>query len=162
MGFFDELTKKAAETVQGAKDKTNKLSNEVKLKSKVSDKKDRISVLYVEIGKEIYSNYEKGIENNTEAITSKCKEIVSINEELGELNKQLLALKDIKICSSCGAQVQVNSEFCPKCGVKQVTVVNSVHQNAEVTDVKVSETVIVPEEVIKDVEQTSTEENKQE
>ena len=130
MGFFDQISKKAAETVQGAKEKTSKFSSEMKLKSQFSDKKDRITVLYNEIGKEIYSNYTKGIENITETISNKCKEISNINEELKDINNQILSLKNIKICSSCGAQVMATSEFCPKCGTKQVTVVENAPQNA--------------------------------
>ena len=160
MGFFDQLSKKAAETVQGAKEKTSKISNEMKLKSQFSDKKDRIVVLYNEIGKEIYSNYTKGIENITEEIKEKCKEISNINEELKTINTELLALKNIKICSSCGAQVPANSEFCSKCGVKQVTVVESAPQSAtEVTKVEETETTIVTSETPENNENKSEENN---
>ena len=124
MGFFDQIGKKAAETVQGAKDKTNKISNEMKLKSKLSEKKDRISLLHVEIGMEVHENFAKGIQNITESIISKCQEIDSIKNEINNINADLLALKDLKICQSCGSQVSTTSEFCPKCGAKQVAVVN--------------------------------------
>ena len=59
MGFFDEIGKKASSTMQSAKDKTTKISAEMKLKSQFSDKKDRITVLYSEIGKEVYADYVK-------------------------------------------------------------------------------------------------------
>ena len=51
MGFFDQISKKAAETMQSAKDKTNKISSEMKLKSQFSEKKNRVSEIYYEIGK---------------------------------------------------------------------------------------------------------------
>lgn len=152
MGFFDQLGKKAAETVQGAKDKTAKISNEMKLKSKFSEKKDRISVLYVEIGKEIYSGYTKEEEKITETVKAKCKEISEINEELKNINKELLALKDIKVCSNCGGQVPVSSEFCPKCGAKQVEVVSEAKSDATETEVV----------EVKDTEKSEKEENKSE
>lgn len=135
MGFFDQLSKKASDTMQSAKDKTNKISAEMKLKSKFSDKKDRINVLYSEIGKEIYSNYLKGINENTEVITEKVKEIVNINEELTEINKELLALKGVRVCPSCGSQIPVGSEFCPKCGNKVVEVAESVPETATPVEV---------------------------
>lgn len=143
MGFFDQLSKKAAETVQGAKDKTSKISSEMKLKSRFAEGKDKISLLYIEIGKEIYSNYTKGEEKITDSITGKCKEISNINDELRQINKELLAVRDIKICPSCGSQVPTNSEFCPKCGVKQVEVVEDVKKEAkeaEVVEVKDADT----------------------
>ena len=128
MGFFDELGKKAAETMQGAKDKTAKFSNEMKLKSKLSERKDKITLLNVDIGKEVYSNYTKDMPFDTENIKNKCKEIM-------EINKELLALKDVKICTSCGGQVPVNSEFCPKCGEKQIKVTVNVNDGAKETEV---------------------------
>ena len=142
MGFFDQLGKKASDTMQSAKEKTNKISTEMKLKSQLSDKKDRITVLYSEIGKEVYSNYNKGINENTEEIFIKLKEIADINKEVNVINEELLALKGVKICSSCRGQIPVGSEFCPKCGSKVVEVVNKATDTAvqiEVQVVKVKE-----------------------
>lgn len=149
MGFFDQLGKKASDTMQSAKEKTSKISSEMKLKSQSSDKKDRITVLYSEIGKEVYLNYCKGVTENTEVITEKLKEISNINEELQKINKELLALKGIKVCSSCGGQIPVGSDFCPKCGTKFTEVVESAPEGATETEVK-------------EEEKTETEENKTE
>ena len=43
MSFFDKLTKKTNEAYQTAKEKTVKISEEIKLKSKISDLKDSIN-----------------------------------------------------------------------------------------------------------------------
>ena len=115
MGFLDLLGKKASDTVQIAKDKTSKFSTEVKLKSKLSDKKDRINMLYLEIGKEVYMNYTKGINENTEKILENLKEISDINDELENINKDILNLKGVKICSICNYKIPADAEFCPKC-----------------------------------------------
>ena len=137
MGFFDELGKKASSTMQSAKDKTNKISAEMKLKSQLSEKKDRITVLYSEIGKEVYFNYQKGINENTDVISNKAKEIAKINEEINSLNLELLNVKGIKICPSCGEQIPSGSEFCPKCGKKVVEVVQNAPDTAVPTEVNV-------------------------
>jgi len=130
MGFLDQLSKKASDTMQTAKDKTNKISSEMKLKSQFSEKKERINTLYSEIGKEIYSNYTKGINEIPESVSQKAKEIADINEELKGINKEILALKGIKICTSCGGQIPVGSEFCPKCGSKVVEVAEKAPETA--------------------------------
>ena len=135
MGFFDQLSKKASDTMQSAKDKTNKISTEMKLKSQFSEKKDRITVLYSEIGKEVYSNYTKGIKENSDVINEKLKEISDINEELKVINKELLALKGIKVCPSCGGQISVGSEFCPKCGNKVIEVAEAAPDTAKEAEV---------------------------
>lgn len=139
MGFFDQLSKKASDTMQSAKDKTNKISAEMKLKSQFSDKKDRITVLYSEIGKEVYSNYLKDINENTDVITEKLKEIANINEELKGINKELLALKGVRVCPSCGGQIPVGSEFCPKCGNKVVEVAENAPKNATPVEAEIKE-----------------------
>lgn len=143
--------------MQSAKEKTSKISSEMKLKSQFSDKKDRIIVLYSEIGKEVYSNYVKGINENTESISAKLKEITDINEELRGINKEILALKGVKICSSCGSQIPVGSEFCPKCGNKVVEVTDKAPEEAKSVETQ--------EEVKTDIEEktetTENEENKE-
>ena len=54
MDFFNKLGKKTSEAYQTAKEKTTKLSGEIKLKSKISDYKDKIDCEYREIGKIVY------------------------------------------------------------------------------------------------------------
>ena len=135
MGFFDQLSKKASDTMQNAKDKTSKISSEMKLKSQFSDKKDRITVLYSEIGKEVYNNFVKGINENTDVVTEKWKEISSINEELKGINKELLNLRGIKVCPSCGEQIPTGSDFCPKCGNKVVEVAENAPETAKEAEV---------------------------
>lgn len=115
MGFFNQLSKKASDTVQSAKDKTSKFSTEVKLKSKLSDKKDKITMLYLEMGKEVYLNYTKGINENTENVLEILKEIADINKDIENINKNISDLKGIKNCSSCGYRIPNDAEFCPKC-----------------------------------------------
>lgn len=133
MGFFDQLGKKASDTMQSAKEKTNKISTEMKLKSQFSEKKDRITVLYSEIGKEAYSNYVKGINEITESLNEKLKEINDINEELRGINKELLSLKGIKVCPNCGGQIAVGADFCPKCGKKTSEMIETEIENEEKT-----------------------------
>ena len=136
MGFFDQISKKAAETMQTAKDKTSKISSEMKLKSQFSEKKNKINSLYAEIGKEVYSNFTKGIENTNETITIKCKEITGINDELKGINEELLKLSDMMVCTNCGEKIAANSEFCPKCGTKVVAISQTVPETAVETKVE--------------------------
>ena len=130
MGFFDQIGKKASDTVQSAKDKTSKFSAEMKLKSQLSDKKDRISNLYSEIGKIVYDDACKGINENAEIINKKVNEITKLLEEQNNINIEILKLKGFKICSSCGEQIPAGSDFCPKCGNKIVEVTEKAPDNA--------------------------------
>lgn len=135
MGFFDKLSEKASSTMQSAKEKTSKISAEMKLKSQLSDKKDRIAVLYSEIGKEVYNNSLKGINENSDIVLEKTKEISTLNEEINAINVELLTLKGIRICASCGEQIPVGSGFCPKCGSKIVEVTSEAPEAAKEAEV---------------------------
>ena len=55
--------------------------------------------------------------------------------ELKDINKEILALKGIKICTSCGEQIPVGSEFCPKCGNKVIEITNKAPETATTAEV---------------------------
>lgn len=148
MDFFNKLSKKTSEAFETAKEKTTKISGELKLKSKISDCKDKIEEQYKEIGKIVYEKMKIGEDASKEEVTPKCEEIERLKNEIEKAQVEILALKDIKKCSDCGAELELDAEFCSKCGSKQpkiekveVTVEEDpvaeieVAENAEVTEV---------------------------
>lgn len=116
MGFFDKIGKKATEMYQEAKDKTTQLSNEIKLKSKLADEKDKIDNLYEALGKIIYKEFIENGDNFSNETANKCREITASKEVVDDINKELMALKDMITCSKCGESIQKDSDFCSKCG----------------------------------------------
>lgn len=122
MDFFNKLGKKTTEAYQSAKEKTTKISGELRLKGKISECKDKIDDQYKEIGKIVYEKMKAGVDASKEEITPKCEEIERLKDEISKAEVEILALKDIKKCSSCGAELELNAEFCSKCGTKQPTV----------------------------------------
>ena len=133
MGFFNDLSKKASEAYNVTKEKTSKISGEIKLKSKINEAKNKIENLQTEIGKLIYEEYKaenKG--ENNETITAKCEEIVNLEKEIKNTEDAILELKNIKKCISCGAELTMDMEFCSKCGTKQ-PVIEKVEEKAEET-----------------------------
>lgn len=156
MGFFNDLGKKASEAYNVTKEKTTKLSGELKLKGKISEWKNNIEDLQLEIGKMIYSEFQNGTkgENDSE-ISAKCEEIVNLEKDIAKAEEEILALKDIKKCVSCGAEIGLGVEFCSKCGAKQPEV-----EKVEVAD---TEDVTNVEEEVKteesNTENDSSEEN---
>ena len=139
MGFFDELSKKANGALQTAKEKTNKISSEMTVKSQISDKSAKLGMLYNEIGREVFSNSLKDIYEITDVIREKLKEVNTVNSDINRLNAELLTIRGIKTCTACGGQIPVGSEFCPKCGKKTNEVVESAPEAAQPAEV-------VPEE----------------
>ena len=149
MGFFNDLGKKASEAYNVTKEKTTKLSGELKLKGKISDCKNKIDDLQFEIGKLVYADFQNGTKGASDSeIATKCEEIVNLEADIKKAEEDILALKDIKKCVSCGGEIGLDVEFCPKCGNKQPKVE------------KVEEPAV--EEVTLEVEEVNIEEKKNE
>jgi hypothetical protein len=119
MEFFNKLSKKASETYQITKEKTNQISGELKLKNKISETKLQIEENYAEIGKLVYGAHKKGEEVSKEEVTSNCEEIARLEAEIEKAETEILALKKIKRCIGCGAELGEKDEFCSKCGKEQ-------------------------------------------
>ncbi len=145
MDFFNKLGKKASETYQVTKEKTVKFSEEMKLKGKMNEAKNKITNLYEEIGEHVYHQYKTNTEEGKEEITAKCEEISKQFDEISKLETAILSLKEVKKCSQCGAEINQKDDFCPKCGKEQPKKVEvkvetqetqKDIQEAEVTEIK--------------------------
>lgn len=119
MDFFDKLGKKANETYKATMEKANSLSEEIKIKGKMTEAKEKIEKIYTEIGKFVYSELKEGRDASREEVTAKCEEINQLNDELSKLEADLLATRNKKKCTSCGVEIDIKAEFCPKCGKEQ-------------------------------------------
>lgn len=148
MNFLNKLGKKATETYQFTKEKTTKISEELKLKNKINENKNKIEELYIEIGKCIYNEYRT--EEKCDKLTEKCEEIMSLQEENNRIEDKILGIKDLKKCIKCNIEISKDSEFCNKCGEKQPVV--------EKVDVKVEPTEDAVEAEV--IEINNVEENK--
>ena len=121
MEFFDKLGKKASEAYKFTADKTGKIAKETKIKLKMNELKSPISEFYEEIGKKVYEKHVRedyDIKNELEEL---CTKIDVLSDEIEELLKQSLELKDKKQCPKCYAKLEKDDKFCPKCGEKQET-----------------------------------------
>ena len=138
MDFLNKLGKKA--TYQVTKEKASNLSEEIKIKSKIGDYKDKIKEKYNEIGKEVYNQIKDGNDVSKDSIISKCDEITIAKNEISKLEEQLLAIKKVRKCSECGTEIPIDSDFCSKCGKAQPKV-EKVEIKEEPKDVKEAEVI---------------------
>ena len=134
MGFFDNLGKKASKAYDITAEKTGKLAKEAKYRMKINENKSDINDLYKEIGKKVYEKHvrEENIDIKTE-LEEECTKIDVLSAEIDTCLKSILELRDKKQCPNCHAEIEVDSEFCPKCGAKQAktgeTELNSQEEN---------------------------------
>ena len=120
MGFFDNLGKKASKAYDVTAEKTGKLAKEAKLRMKINENKSDINDLYKEIGRKIYEKHvrEENIDIKSE-LEEECTKIDVLSAEIETCLKSILELKDKKQCEQCHAEIDLNNNFCPKCGAEQ-------------------------------------------
>lgn len=132
MDFFSKLGKKASQTIQITKEKTTKISEELKLRNKINENKNKIEENFIKLGKCVYNEFETG--EKCENLEEKCEEIRNFKNEISNLENQILSIKDIKKCTECNAEIPKESEFCNKCGAKQ-----NKEELVEISDEKVED-----------------------
>ena len=113
MNLFNDIGKKTS-------DIKNKITEETKLRMTITKNKDKIEMLYTELGKRIYEKHiNDSIEGLTEEINARCREIDEIADIIEEANKKMLKIKNKKQCHKCYSELQMNAKYCDQCGVKQ-------------------------------------------
>lgn len=122
MGFFDDLSKKVAETTNNFQETTNKIERENKCKKAIKENDAKIEKLYLEIGKKVYELDFKD-EELINFVSEKKMEIGAISKENQDLKKEILTLNNKKICPNCNAEIDMSTTFCPQCGKEQEKVV---------------------------------------
>ena len=76
-------------------------------------------------------------------VEEQCTKIDVITDEIEDLQKQTLELRDKKLCTNCFKEIEKNAKFCPSCGAEQ--------QEEEAKEV----------EILEDVETNEVEEDEQ-
>ena len=132
MEFFDKLSKKASETYKFTKDKTTKISGELKLKGKINDLKSKIEDVYKEIGKIVYEELKSGTDVSKEEVSPiwfcECgyQECIGSIEELKE--KAVDCPENIELHKPYIDDVHLK---CSKCGKEQPEEVKNIEVKAE-------------------------------
>ncbi len=119
MDFFDKLGEKATQTYKVTAEKTGKLAREAKLRIKMNEDKVEINELYKQIGKKVYEKHViDDIINIKEELEEECTKIDILSQEIENMLKEILMLRDKKQCPSCFEQIDKEAQYCPKCGTK--------------------------------------------
>ncbi|MFA6949040.1 MAG: hypothetical protein WCQ72_08665, partial [Eubacteriales bacterium] len=74
--------------------------------------------IYVSIGMLDYDTHKNGAEHTDEK-NAFFTEIDSLTEKLEAMKLEHASLKNYKICPGCGAKIDRDTAYCPKCGLKQ-------------------------------------------
>jgi len=132
MSVLEKFSKKITETAKAAAKKSGDIVEVTKLNMSISAEEDKIKKAYMEIGKLIYERYSKG-KSVPEGIEGICEKIKAYEDNINEMKEKIYTLKNIKICPSCNAELEMDVNFCPRCGMKQEKVKPEEQLNEEET-----------------------------
>lgn len=113
--FFSELSDVITKTVQDVSDRTDKLIEIQKKKTKIVTEKREIEKLMAAIGKEIYKKFLDG-ETMEESLHSLCVQINQKQIFIAKCRESIARMRGHKICPQCGADVPLSAAFCMRCG----------------------------------------------
>ncbi|MBC8569811.1 zinc ribbon domain-containing protein [Zongyangia hominis] len=117
MDMFDSFVNAAKD----ACDKAGKMTEEVvaisKLKLKCSQTKAEIEKAYGRLGKIVFDCKKSGVEND-ELVAVCVAEIQALIDQLEADTDQLMQLKKLIRCKSCGYANPIGSLYCNRCGAK--------------------------------------------
>lgn len=100
---------------QNAATKGKEVAEVTRLNMEVSNTEQKIKKAHLDLGAYIAEHPEL-IPEQDETITGLLRAVADGKEELEKLKQNLLDVRNVNICSSCGAEVSRNSKFCGKCG----------------------------------------------
>ena len=158
MGFFDNLSKKATETYKNTTDKTNKMAREMKLKSYINENKNKIERIYTEIGRKVYEKHVEGKIGEIEAhIKPELDEIAEVTRKIENMNSEIRAINNLKLCEKCFAEIGLDSKFCPKCGAKQEEKEEPKQEPQNAVEAVIAAEPVLPVEVVTPAEEAVAE-----
>lgn len=117
MDFLDNAVNKAKEVFDVACKKTNEVVTTQKQKFDVATVESKRNKDYIKLG-ELYYNQIKDTEIENQEIKELVDAITEKNEKIAELNQEINAAKNKRICPNCSANIDDNSIYCSVCGAK--------------------------------------------
>lgn len=119
MAFFENIGKKIGETAQAAAKKSGDLVEVTKLNMSINSEEDKMEKLYAQLGKLVYSDFNEGIGLDARYMEI-CNTVMTHEQNIAAIRQKIQEIKNIKLCSNCGAELERNVAFCPSCGAQQV------------------------------------------
>jgi hypothetical protein len=130
MSVLDNITKKVTDTAKAAAKKSGSVVEVTRLNMNISAEEEKIRKIYTEMGKLLYEDYTEG-KPVSERLLAHCEKIDGMIAAIDEMREKVLELKNVKACPNCGMELQVDMEYCYKCGRKQDMPENSESSQAK-------------------------------
>lgn len=104
---------KFSRATQAAISKSKEMAEVTRLNVEISTYTQNIKELYTQIGEYVI---EKGLLLENEDVSTKRKEIETLQSNIQSDTEKVNEIKNINICPNCGCEVSRSSKFCDRCG----------------------------------------------
>jgi len=118
VSVLDNITKKVTDTAKAAAKKSGSVVEVTRLSININAEEEKIRKIYTEMGKQLYEEYAEG-KIVGEKLLEHCLKIDEIIGNIADMRDKILELKNIKACPNCGMELDIDMEYCYKCGRKQ-------------------------------------------
>lgn len=113
--FFDDLGETITRTAREIGERADAFLETQKLRNKISAEQRMVNKRKMDIGTLIFQRYLKG-EALDEELASLCDEISCRRQNILSYQEEAARRRGEKICPCCGASVDREAAYCPKCG----------------------------------------------
>ncbi len=115
MEFFEKIGNKISSGSKDVAKKAKDMTELAKLNSKVKNYEDMIKEMQLQIGK-LY--FEANRNNPAPEFMELFQNVINAQGAIERCREEIFAIKGVRSCVSCGAEIPNNSTFCPACGTK--------------------------------------------
>ncbi len=127
---WEDISRKLTDAADYTVKKTEKLTAIAKLEYKLANKKNKLNLLYQNLGKVKYSEMA-GDAVDEIAYRELQEKIRCMLYTIERMEEQLAYLRNYRFCIACGAKIGNDMCYCPKCGTRQVPVEEDEASEAE-------------------------------
>lgn len=121
MSFLDSLMKNVSDAADYTVRKTGELTEIAKLRMEIHNCNNHITQCYEHLGRLYYKSVKNPDGTGSSSMEKYVAEADQWKEKLSALRVSLARAQGSVICDACGAQISVQSVYCPLCGVKLPT-----------------------------------------
>ena len=140
---FEELGKKLKKFSQDTMTEVQKMNVVRQLNGKISDEKQLLNRLYLEMGQKLYETY-KDVELPLEEFDSDFRKIRERYVAIDLLQEKIRNVKGVVLCPCCNMEVAAGDRYCTNCGNKMPETVK-LEETTDEDAVEVESTVVEPE-----------------
>lgn len=110
---------KISKMTQSAITKSKEMAEVTRLNMEINTLEQNMKDVYTKIGEYVA---ESGLLEEDEAVKRYMEELNKIKEELEKNQEKIKDVRNINICSNCGAEVARTSKFCDMCGTEIIRI----------------------------------------